>query len=86
MLHPEEQRRVVAEGHEIGIHSWIHELNSALPPDDERDLQMRAADKLEEISGQRPVGIRTPSLGFQPAHPLDHPRDGVDLRQLADGR
>ncbi len=64
MLHPEEQRRVVAEGHEIGIHSWIHELNSALPPENERDLQMRAADKLEEISGQRPVGIRTPSWDF----------------------
>ncbi len=69
MLHPDEQRRVVAEGHEIGIHSWIHELNSALPPESERDLQMRAADKLEEISGQRPVGIRTPSWDFS-AHTL----------------
>ena len=64
MLHPDEQRAVVDHGHEIGIHSWIHELNSALPPDNERDLQMRAADKLEEISGQRPVGIRTPSWDF----------------------
>ena len=64
MLHPDEQRRVIDEGHEIGIHSWIHELNSALPPENERDLQMRAADKLEEISGQRPVGIRTPSWDF----------------------
>ena len=27
LLHPEEQRRVIAEGHEIGIHGWIHELN-----------------------------------------------------------
>ncbi|HKK37710.1 MAG TPA: polysaccharide deacetylase [Paracoccaceae bacterium] len=64
MLHPDEQRRVVAEGHEVGIHSWIHELNSALPPADERELQMRAADKLEEITGVRPVGIRTPSWDF----------------------
>ena len=64
MLHPDEQRAVVGAGHEIGIHSWIHELNSALPPEDERDLQMRAADTLERISGQRPVGIRTPSWDF----------------------
>ncbi len=64
MLYPDEQRRVVAEGHEIGIHSWIHELNSTLPPENERDIQMRAADKLEEITGQRPVGIRTPSWDF----------------------
>lgn len=66
MLHPDEQRRVIAEGHEIGIHSWIHELNSALAPADERDLQMRAADKLTEICGVRPVGIRTPSWDFSP--------------------
>ncbi|HKK37588.1 MAG TPA: polysaccharide deacetylase [Paracoccaceae bacterium] len=64
MLHPEEQRRVIDEGHEIGVHSWIHEFNSTLPPEDERDLQMRAADKLEEIAGVRPVGIRTPSWDF----------------------
>src|SRR5215475_12752605 len=27
-LHPDEQRRVVAEGHEIGMHGWIHEGTS----------------------------------------------------------
>jgi peptidoglycan/xylan/chitin deacetylase (PgdA/CDA1 family) len=31
------QRRVVAEGHEIVIHGWIHELNSQLPYEIERD-------------------------------------------------
>lgn len=65
-LHPDEQRALVAEGHEIGIHGWIHELNSALPPEDERALQMRAADALERITGVRPVGIRTPSWDFSP--------------------
>jgi peptidoglycan/xylan/chitin deacetylase (PgdA/CDA1 family) len=64
MLHAEEQRRVIAEGHEIGIHSWIHEFNSTLPPETERDLQLRAADALERICGVRPVGIRTPSWDF----------------------
>jgi peptidoglycan/xylan/chitin deacetylase (PgdA/CDA1 family) len=66
MLHPEEQRAVVEHGHEIGIHGWIHERNSELPADAERDLQMRAADVLEEVSGSRPVGIRTPSWDFSP--------------------
>lgn len=69
MLYPDEQRAVVDGGHEIGIHSWIHERNATLPPEDERDLQMRAADKLEEIVGVRPVGIRTPSWDFS-AHTL----------------
>ncbi len=66
LLYPDEQRRVVAEGHEVGIHGWIHERNSVLPLDAERDLQMRAADALEKITGVRPVGIRTPSWDFSP--------------------
>jgi len=66
MLHPHEQRRVVAAGHEIGIHGWIHELNSVLPAAVERDLMLRAADTLETITGTRPVGIRTPSWDFSP--------------------
>ncbi len=66
LLHPEEQRRVIAEGHEIGIHGWIHELNSVLPHDAERDLMLRAAETLEKITGVRPVGMRTPSWDFSP--------------------
>ena len=66
LLYPDEQRRVVAEGHEIGIHGWIHERNSALSPQEERDLQMRSADVLERVSGARAVGIRTPSWDFTP--------------------
>ena len=66
LLYPDEQRRVVGEGHEIGIHGWIHERNSVLPPEAERDLQMRSADTLEHIAGVRPVGIRTPSWDFSP--------------------
>jgi peptidoglycan-N-acetylglucosamine deacetylase len=64
LLHPDEQRRVVAEGHEIGLHGWIHELNSVLPEAAERDLHFRAADTLEKICGKRCVGMRTPSWDF----------------------
>src|SRR3982751_858361 len=66
LLYPDEQRRVAAEGHEVGIHGWIHERNSVLPLEAERDLQFRAADTLEKITGRRPVGIRTPSWDFSP--------------------
>ena len=66
LLYPDEQRRVIAGGHEIGIHGWIHERNSELPHDAERELQMRSADTLEKLAGVRPVGIRTPSWDFSP--------------------
>ena len=42
-LHPDEQRNLVNEGHEIGIHGWIHEFNSTLREADERELMLRAA-------------------------------------------
>jgi peptidoglycan/xylan/chitin deacetylase (PgdA/CDA1 family) len=66
LIHPDEQRRVIAEGHEIGIHGWIHELNSVLPYEAERELMLRSADTLEKITGKRAVGLRTPSWDFSP--------------------
>lgn len=66
MLYPDEQRRLAAEGHEVGIHGWIHERNSVLPLDAERDLMQRSADVLERVAGVRPVGMRTPSWDFSP--------------------
>ncbi len=64
LLHPEEVRAVAQDGHEIGVHSWIHEANTKLPPGVERELTLRAAETLEKVSGQRPVGIRTASWDF----------------------
>ena len=66
LTHPDEQRRVIAEGHEIGIHSWIHELNSVLSYEAESDIMHRAADTLEKITRVRPVGARTASWDFSP--------------------
>ena len=66
LLHPDEQRQVIAEGHEIGIHSWIHELNSVLSYEAESDIMHRAADTLEKITRVRPVGSRTASWDFSP--------------------
>jgi len=67
LLHEDEQRRVIGDGHEIGIHGWIHELNSQLPYAVERDLMFRATDTLERVTGVRPVGMRTPSWDFSPS-------------------
>ncbi|MCY7305956.1 MAG: polysaccharide deacetylase [Rhodoferax sp.] len=67
LLYPDEQRRVIAEGHEIGLHGWIHEVNSLLSAADERELHLRSSDTLTEVTGVRPVGMRTPSWDFSPA-------------------
>jgi peptidoglycan/xylan/chitin deacetylase (PgdA/CDA1 family) len=67
LLHPDEVRRYVADGHEVGMHGWIHERIASLSAADERELALRSADVLEQSTGTRPVGIRTPSWDFSPA-------------------
>ena len=67
LLHPEEQRSLAAEGHEVALHGWIHERNTEVPGEVERDLMLRAADALERITGVRPVGMRTPSWDYSAA-------------------
>ncbi|MGH7050494.1 MAG: polysaccharide deacetylase family protein [Acetobacteraceae bacterium] len=66
LLHPDEVRGLASEGHEIGIHSWIHERNTTLPLAAERDLSRRAADVLGNLAGTAPVGMRTASWDFSP--------------------
>ena len=64
LLHAEEVRALADDGHEIGIHSWIHEVNTSLPREAERDLTYRSRDVLAKISGRDPVGMRTASWDF----------------------
>lgn len=64
LLHPQEVKGYVAAGHEVALHGWIHEWNTELPPDAERDLLQRSVEVLELLTGRRPVGLRTPSWDF----------------------
>lgn len=64
LLHPDEARRYAEDGHEIGVHGWIHERNTLLAAEDERTLISRALDTLTDLTGARPTGIRTPSWDF----------------------
>jgi peptidoglycan/xylan/chitin deacetylase (PgdA/CDA1 family) len=64
LLHPDEVRGVAGDGHEIGIHSWIHEANTSLTYQTERDLSLRAAEVLARLAGRDPVGVRTASWDF----------------------
>jgi peptidoglycan/xylan/chitin deacetylase (PgdA/CDA1 family) len=66
-IYPDEQRRLVGEGHEVGLHGWIHERNSLLPAGVELDLFRRCIETLESITGIAPVGLRAPSFEFSPA-------------------
>lgn len=64
LLHEDEVRAVAQDGHEIGLHSWIHEKNTDLDYEAERSVNLRAAEVLERLAGRAPVGMRTASWDF----------------------
>jgi peptidoglycan/xylan/chitin deacetylase (PgdA/CDA1 family) len=66
-LAPEQAEVIQRSGmHEIGVHGWIHELNTALDGATEERLLRQAMDEIEQIAGVRPVGYRAPSWNFSP--------------------
>jgi peptidoglycan/xylan/chitin deacetylase (PgdA/CDA1 family) len=63
-LYPEDVKSIAAAGHEIGIHGWIHEWTSSLSRDEERMLMERSLSTIQELTGKKPVGIRTGSWEY----------------------
>ena len=70
LLHPDEVRAYASAGHEVALHGWIHEWNTELDRDSERELLHRSADVIAGLAGRPPAGIRTPSWDFS-EHTLD---------------
>ena len=64
LIYEEDVAEIVGDGHEIGVHGWIHERNSLISGDVERELIERAVATLTEMTGTRPVGLRTPSWDY----------------------
>lgn len=66
-LAPEQAQLINNSGrHEIGVHGWIHELNTSLDGPTEERLLRQATDEIEAITGRRPVGYRAPSWNHSP--------------------
>lgn len=65
-LDPDETRRIVAAGHEVGVHGWLHENNSLLDEATERDLVARSIDVLTPLIGESPVGFRSANWDLSP--------------------
>ena len=58
---PDVVKRMIAEGHEVASHGFLHETPVGLPLNEERDLLLRSRDVLERITGIRPIGYRSPA-------------------------
>ncbi|MDH4108261.1 MAG: polysaccharide deacetylase [Gammaproteobacteria bacterium] len=62
LIDPDETRRIAGDGHEVGLHGWIHANNSKLERATERDIMLRSREILEKVSGQSVAGHRSPNF------------------------
>jgi peptidoglycan/xylan/chitin deacetylase (PgdA/CDA1 family) len=62
--YPDVAARVVAAGHEIGHHGYLHEAFDQMTVDEVRAVIEKGNDALERTTGKRPVGMRVPAGDF----------------------
>lgn len=60
MAFPRTVEDLVASGHEIGHHGWVHENPAGLDIDQERWALDKGLEALDKIAGIRPAGYRSP--------------------------
>ncbi len=61
---PKLAKRIVNEGHEIGIHGYDHKYISKIKPEEFRDEIKRAKNEVEQLSGGRVFGHRAPAFSI----------------------
>jgi peptidoglycan/xylan/chitin deacetylase (PgdA/CDA1 family) len=59
--YPDLAKRIIAEGHEIGHHGYLHESPVFLDEKEEREVIDRGLESIERATGERPVGYRSPA-------------------------
>ena len=57
---PNECRKIVEEGHEIGAHGYSHENPVAMTPKQEEAVLVKSIDVVEKLSGKKPRGYGAP--------------------------
>ena len=58
-------KEIVARGHEVAHHGYVHEDPTNLPYDKEEAIMVRGLESLDKI-GVKPVGYRSPGFDFGP--------------------
>ena len=63
---PQLVRRIVAAGHEVASHGYLHRRIATLTRDEFREDVRRARAQLEQVAGTEVVGFRAPSFSIVP--------------------
>lgn len=54
-------REIMLRGHEVGHHGYMHEPPAMLTPEQEEEVLDKGIEILQGITGERPLGYRSPS-------------------------
>jgi len=58
--HPRMIEAIVADGHEIGLHGYLHEKLAPLSEPEEEAILIRSIEILTHLTGSKPAGYRAP--------------------------
>ena len=62
--YPKMVEAVIKDGHEIGLHGYLHEPPPGLSEVEEIEIVRRGSAALEKMTGKRPIGYRSPIWQF----------------------
>jgi peptidoglycan-N-acetylglucosamine deacetylase len=62
-------KEVVARGHALGHHGYMHERPDSLTDEEEERILIKGKEILRSISGRDPIGYRSPSWELKPTTP-----------------
>jgi peptidoglycan/xylan/chitin deacetylase (PgdA/CDA1 family) len=62
--HPAAVEAMVAAGHEVALHSYIHESSYDFTREEEQYWLRRSLEALARVAGTRPIGWRAPMYSF----------------------
>ena len=68
-LHADIAREIVARGHDLGHHGFMHERPDGLSDEKEERVLKAGIDVIQGITGRRPVGYRSPAWELKPSSP-----------------
>ena len=76
-LYPDLIKRIHDEGHEIGVHGYMHEKPSSLDDVEEEAALVKTLQILKDITGEKPVGYRAPWWDMKVSSPALLVRHGI---------
>lgn len=83
--HPKMVEVIVARGHEIGLHGYLHEKLAYLSEAEEEDILGRTIEILTRFTGEKPRGFRAPWFEINPWTPALLARHGIEYCASAMG-